>query len=243
MAGIYPNWDFFFNYLGPEALDALIRSIPLSSFQSALDLGCGFGGPAIYLAQISNMSILGVERVTSIYNFTLANVRSRGLSKRIHLVLGDLYLIPQSDNSYDIIYGIDSFLLVKSEHTFKALIKRCWRMLRPEGYFFFTFLCVGPQFRFGSDEHRFLNLALPTLLQSDAIKLILLEERWSKEWISDITLSAIGYTKSFFKQLLLGLASLKNQDLWEKVSDIENTGVMFYLKTGVLSYWVFIAQK
>ncbi|MFX0061045.1 MAG: SAM-dependent methyltransferase [Candidatus Hermodarchaeota archaeon] len=239
----YPEWDFFFNYIGSKTLSNLCTSIPLGSFQTALDLGSGFGGPAIHLARASQMSILGIERVKSLHKFASELVHLRGLDEQIQFILGDFHLIPRGDSIYNFIYALDSFLSINSTKSLTLIFDRCWRMLRPGGYFLFTFLCPKENLASEANTYRILQRVLPILLSSYKINQNLLKSDWSVVTCSNITVSSIKYIETLFKKIIAVISSLNKEDLFEYIMDIKNKGVLKYLKTQVLDHWAFIAQK
>ncbi|MFX0092620.1 MAG: class I SAM-dependent methyltransferase [Candidatus Hodarchaeota archaeon] len=239
----YPDWDFFFNYIGSKTLGDLLVSIPLKSFQTALDLGSGFGGPAIFMAQFSTMSILGIESIKPFCDFATEIVHLINLDKQIQFIQGDFYLIPLAENMYDFIYALDSLLLVNSVRNLNLLFERCWRMLRPGGYFLFTLLCIGENFPLNSDSRQKLRQTLSILLSSNEIRQNLTKHAWSTIKSYDITSSSINYTKLFLKQITSGLSDLNKQALSQFVMDIWNKGIFKQLITQVLSHWAFIVQK
>ncbi|MFX1534959.1 MAG: SAM-dependent methyltransferase, partial [Promethearchaeota archaeon] len=199
-------------------------------------------GPTIYMAQASQMSILGIERVKFLYKFANELVYSRGLDKQIRFILGDFNLIPQGNNMYNFIYALDSFLSINSAKSLNLIFDRCWRMLRSDGYFLFTFLCPNVNFTSESKSYRIQEPFLPLLLSSNEIDQNLLKSDWSAVKCYNITASSIKYVETLFKKLTTIFSSNKG-DLFEYVLDIKNKGVINYLKTQVLDHWAFIAQK
>ncbi|MFX1254952.1 MAG: SAM-dependent methyltransferase [Promethearchaeota archaeon] len=243
MSKEYPEWDFFFNYIGPKTLSNLCASIPLHSFQTTLDLGSGFGGPARQMARATQMSILGIERVKSLQKFASKMVHQCGLDKQIQFILGDFNLIPQGDSIYNFIYALDSFLSINSTKSLTLIFDRCWRMLRPGGYFLFTFLCPKENLASESKNYSILQRAFPLLLSSYTIEEYLLKCDWSTVICSNITASSIKYVETLFKKIIAVISSLNKEDLFEYISDIKTNGVINYLKTQVLDHRAFIARK
>jgi len=93
-----------------------------------LDLGCGSGAAASYLAGTCNVDIVAVTNST-----VQADICRRKFERyegRVRVVLGDFDGLDFGDESFDAIYALESIGYTKD---LDAWLARCWRMLRPGG--------------------------------------------------------------------------------------------------------------
>ncbi len=113
-----------------STLRALSAMRPLVPFPKILDVGCGPGMQTIALARASGGTITAVD----LHEPFLAQLRERaaieGLASRIQTLQGDLFRLPFSPGSFDVIWAEGSIYLLGFE---KGL--RMWRsLLKPGGY-------------------------------------------------------------------------------------------------------------
>jgi SAM-dependent methyltransferase len=93
-----------------------------------LDLGCGSGAAAFYLASTCNVDIVAVTN-----SAVQAKICRRTFAKydgRVRVVLGDFDGLDFADESFDAIYALESIGYTKD---LDAWLARCWRMLKPGG--------------------------------------------------------------------------------------------------------------
>lgn len=106
---------------------------PLSSRNRALqviDLGCGVGASLCYIAQ--RLAIEGVGVTVSPTQAALAGRRiaTAGLSRQVTVVAGDYTELPQTRDTADVVYAIESFVHAMDPACF---LRHCARLLRPGG--------------------------------------------------------------------------------------------------------------
>lgn len=117
----------------PQATDALIDKmatlVNITEKTTILDVGCGIGGPALYLANKYNCSICGIT--TSEKGVAIAKTRSQnnGSFGRIEFRIADGTNNGFPDNGFDIVWVMESSHLMKQP----ALIRECYRVLKPKG--------------------------------------------------------------------------------------------------------------
>jgi len=113
-------------------LDLICRKLRLRAGETLLDIGCGWGGLAIYAAQKYGVNALGVT--LSEKQATLANerIRAAGLAERVRVELRDYRDL--SDASFDKIVSVGMF-----EHVGRAKLAeyfaQAYRLLKPRGVF------------------------------------------------------------------------------------------------------------
>jgi len=93
-----------------------------------LDLGCGSGAAASYLAGTCNVDIVAVTN--SAVQADICRRKFERYDGRVRVVLGDFDGLDFADESFDAIYALESIGYTKD---LDAWLARCWRMLRPGG--------------------------------------------------------------------------------------------------------------
>ena len=79
-----------FHVGGSQAVDRLLNTLSLTSADSVLDVGSGFGGPARQVAATSGCRVTGVD-ITKAYVDAASQLTERcGLSDRVQFVLSDI---------------------------------------------------------------------------------------------------------------------------------------------------------
>ena len=93
-----------------------------------LDLGCGSGAAAYYLASQCNVEIVCVTNST-----VQADICRRKFEKfngRVHVIVSDFDHLELADEHFDAIYAFESIGYTKD---LDAWLARCWRSLKPGG--------------------------------------------------------------------------------------------------------------
>ena len=120
----------------PMELINMISACELNERSVVLDVGCGAGGPAMFVARQSGCRVTGLDLDEQ--GITMANARAteRGLSDRCQFHIHDAtnpFDFP--DASFDLIFAIDSIFHIPHRENFLLEVRR---MLTPYGKLFFT---------------------------------------------------------------------------------------------------------
>ena len=109
-------------------LDDILNLLELRPDDRVLDLGCGAGGIAEYVADRTEAIVTGVDYSASAIE--TANARTEGKRDRLTFVRTDFCSLEVADNSYDAAISIDSinFIAEKTE-----VISRFVRAVKPGG--------------------------------------------------------------------------------------------------------------
>jgi cyclopropane-fatty-acyl-phospholipid synthase len=93
---------------------------------SVLDIGCGFGGLAIYMAKNFGVNVTGITLSTEQFNIATERVKNEGLEKQIEIRMCDYR---EEKGTYDRVVSVGMFEHVGVEHypkffaSIKALLK------------------------------------------------------------------------------------------------------------------------
>jgi cyclopropane fatty-acyl-phospholipid synthase-like methyltransferase len=101
-----------------------------------LDVGCGSGGPALFLAREVGCRVTGVDVNEAGIQAGLSLVRQAGLEDRVHFCRADVReALPFSDNAFDAIVCMDAICHMPDP---RRLFAEWRRVLRPGGRMLYT---------------------------------------------------------------------------------------------------------
>ncbi|MEO6696472.1 MAG: cyclopropane-fatty-acyl-phospholipid synthase family protein [Gammaproteobacteria bacterium] len=107
----------------------LLRKLDLSPGQQVLDIGSGWGGLALYLAEHAGVKVTGLTLSREQLRVAQQRARERGLQGRVEFLLRDYR---EHDGSYDRIVSVGMFEHVGARH-YPDYFERLRRLLKPEG--------------------------------------------------------------------------------------------------------------
>lgn len=132
---------------GFPATVELADRLPIRPGDHILDIGCGVGGPARYIAQRFGCRVSGLD-ITEPYvqaaNKLTALLRMEG---QVQVLLGDGQKLPYGDACFDGAYALHVTMNVADRPRFFA---EAWRVLRPGAFFALTEHGLGPE---GNPHH------------------------------------------------------------------------------------------
>jgi cyclopropane fatty-acyl-phospholipid synthase-like methyltransferase len=126
-----------------EAMDYTNRvmadAASLKPGDRVLDLGCGYGSTARYIAKHYGCTVIG----TNISENELALARERAEEARLsHLLTfeyGDFHDVQYPDNSFDVVWSQEAFLHGADKD---RILAECYRVLKPGGTLIFSDILV-----------------------------------------------------------------------------------------------------
>jgi cyclopropane-fatty-acyl-phospholipid synthase len=107
----------------------LAAKLSLKPGQKVLDIGCGWGGLAIYLAQVADVEVLGVTLSKEQHALANARVKAAGLEKRVRIEMQDYRTIPET---FDRIVSVGMFEHVGVGH-YNEFFAKVNELLKPDG--------------------------------------------------------------------------------------------------------------
>ena len=119
--------------------EIMAAAVPLGPDSRVLDLGCGYGSAARYLAANFGCRVTGTN--ISEKELELARSRSReaGLDGLLSFEYGDFHHLDYPGDSYDVVWSQDAFLHAADK---MAVLSECRRVLKPGGALVFTDILV-----------------------------------------------------------------------------------------------------
>jgi SAM-dependent methyltransferase len=117
-------------------LDNFIRELRLSPDSKILDIGCGAGGPARYIAKLTGCQITGIDVNQDGIDVGRKLASQEGLAEKVTLMQVDAAQgLPFPEGSFDVVLSFETVIHIKNRDSLFAEIAR---VLLPGGDFLFT---------------------------------------------------------------------------------------------------------
>lgn len=127
--------DDFLSLSGSQSSDAMIAAAGIGADTRVLDIGCGVGGPALYLAETTGCHVTGIDLMEWHAEEAASRAAARGLSGRTLFQAGDATSLAFADNSFDVVWSQDAWCHVPDK---QAVVQEAARVVKPGGYIVFT---------------------------------------------------------------------------------------------------------
>lgn len=121
-----------FHIGGRRATVSFVEQMGLVADQQVLDLGCGLGGPARFIAQTTGAHVTGIDLTDEFVETGNALSRMTGLMDCVDLVQGSILDLPFDDDSFDVTYMIHVGMNITDKTRIAA---EAARVLKPGGLF------------------------------------------------------------------------------------------------------------
>ena len=184
----------------PEAMEhtneIMANGVRLGPDTRVLDLGCGYGSTARYLAANFGCPVTGTN--ISEKELGLARERSAeaGLTHLLTFEYEDFHRLAYQEGSYDVVWSQEAFLHAADKN---AVLSECRRVLKPNGSLIFTDILVQRDTPAGDRERIYDRVKSPDMWDLDDYRAALSrldlplsrEEDWSRHvarsygWVRD----------------------------------------------------------
>lgn len=109
--------------------EILCRKLQLKHTDRVLEIGCGWGGFAIYAAKRYGCKVTGITISREQFDYATQKIQQEGLSNQVHFIIEDYRKIK---GSYDKLISIEMIEAVGHEH-YHVFFKQCHRLLKENG--------------------------------------------------------------------------------------------------------------
>jgi ubiquinone/menaquinone biosynthesis C-methylase UbiE len=131
-------FDFMANYVGLSVLhpgglkatEKLASDLRINKNTKIIDIACGKGTTAIFLAQNYKCQVVGVDISADLIEYAKKLAREKGLDKLVSFQVGDAQNLPFADGEFDT--AISQAMLILVENKIKA-IQEAVRVIKPGG--------------------------------------------------------------------------------------------------------------
>lgn len=107
----------------------IAAKLALRPGQRVLDIGCGWGGMALYLNRVADVDVLGVTLSEEQLKVARRRAEEAGVSDRVKFELIDYRAV---DGSFDRIVSVGMFEHVGARH-YREFFRTCHNLLKPDG--------------------------------------------------------------------------------------------------------------
>ena len=121
-----------FHIGGVEATSLLIEKLPILPSSHLLDIGCGIGGPARYIANSKDCKIDGIDITADYIKTGNGLTKQVGLSNKVYLTQGSALNTPFQDQQFDVSYMMHVGMNISDKN---ALMKEVFRVTKSGGIF------------------------------------------------------------------------------------------------------------
>lgn len=127
--GYFDNPDDELTTATCRLIDKMLEYCSINGKSKILDVGCGIGGPALYIHERYKCHITGIS--TSRRGVDLANNASRqkGFDSSVNFIVADGQKNGLPDKSYDVVWVMESSHMMNKEELFNE----CFRVLKKGG--------------------------------------------------------------------------------------------------------------
>lgn len=129
----------------------LALQLGLKPGMTALDVGCGVGGPMRTIARFSGANIVGVNNNDYQIKRGTKQNQDAGLASRCSFMKADFMKLPVPDKSYDAIYAIEATCHAPDK---VKLFTELFRVLKPGAEFAGYEWCLTDKYQADNAEHR-----------------------------------------------------------------------------------------
>ena len=115
---------------GLRATRMLIDALGITSESRVIDIACGKGSSAIYLARNRGCSVVGVDIATTLIQEARDTARREGVSTKVTFQVADAMELPFPDNAFDVALSQAMLVLVEDK---ARTIKEAHRVVKEGG--------------------------------------------------------------------------------------------------------------
>jgi phosphoethanolamine N-methyltransferase len=120
---------------GEDTTRLFLGYVPLDQASKVLDVGCGIGGSAFYIAQTFRSEVDGIDLAPEMIRLAVERCRTLGLTEHLRFFEGNCLTFDYPRRDYSLIYSRDTFLHIADKQSlFRTLSSR----LAPGGCLLFT---------------------------------------------------------------------------------------------------------
>lgn len=130
-----------FHGRGIQATRELVELLQPQAGEEIVDIGCGIGGPARWIAWTFGCRITGVDLTPAFCEAARELNRATGLEDRVRILEGNALALPLPDAAFDRAYSQNVVMNIADKRSFYA---EAFRVLKPGGVAALSNLLAGP---------------------------------------------------------------------------------------------------
>jgi len=117
---------------GRAATEYFTTQLQIESGMSLLDIGCGIGGAARYIASTTGAHVTGIDLTPDFCKLAMELAEKTGLAGRVHFDTGSALNLPYDDNKFDAAYTIHAAMNISDK---RRLYTEIFRVMKSGSIF------------------------------------------------------------------------------------------------------------
>jgi SAM-dependent methyltransferase len=118
---------------GWAATRRLVKELAIGPADSVLDVCCGEGGSAVWLARNIGARLVGIDILQAAVESARRRAAREGVLASCAFLRANLFSLPFRDESFDVVFGQDADGFAHGQRI--VAFRECFRVLRPGGRF------------------------------------------------------------------------------------------------------------
>jgi len=131
LAEFWPEPREQLHFGGWKATYDLVQRLDLLNSQKILDVCCGEGSTACWLAKEHGLNVNGIDILDKAISVAREKAKAQGVTVLVDFKVGDVFDLPYNDSTFDVVYGQDPDGLAHKER--KLIFKEIRRVLKNHG--------------------------------------------------------------------------------------------------------------
>lgn len=131
----YPEEVTPLSYVTLTLLRRIAQAVSLGPGATLIDLGCGRGGPGLWVARETSASLVGIDLSSVAIEQASRRVKEFNVEGRAQFEVGDLTALRFANHTFDAAMSVDVLWMVPDK---QAALREIARVLRPQARFAFT---------------------------------------------------------------------------------------------------------
>jgi SAM-dependent methyltransferase len=136
----YPAGLDPYSFVSRTELATICEVVDAVGAEHLVDVGCGRGGPGLWVAQQSGARLTGVDIAPQAVQEATARARALGMAERAQFIVGSFADLPLTAGEADVIMSVDAMLFAPDK---RAAIHELGRVVRVRGMLVFTSWTTG----------------------------------------------------------------------------------------------------
>jgi len=200
----YGYWDQQRPYSQHQALinknQLLYQAANIQPNEQVLDAGCGIGGSSIWMAKHLGNQVTGITISQQQANYAEQHAQRQKVNDKVNFKVADFCATPMKDESFDVIWGLESVCHALNKGDF---LKEAFRLLRPGGR---VVICDGFITRREFNQSEWADIvtclngwAVPNLCETTEFNQLLTANGFQSIHYQDITAATMPSSDYMFK--------------------------------------------
>lgn len=213
-----------------HATELMASLAPLDRESRVLDLGSGYGGPAIFLASTFECHVTGLNVSAVEIEEAERHVKAQGVAELVSFDCGDFHELPYADESFDVVWSQDSLMYGADK---RRILQEVHRVLKPGGTIDFTDILVSRDLKAEDRDRLYARVRTPEMWDTERYLVEMIELGFMIERVED------------WSQHVASTYAWARQQAMDKRDELESkVGAELVQRTlDGLTFWVDMAER